>query len=182
MDHPWPWMECHGISVRVPHTERPTFLFIRSTWATNIQNMPETSEPRPKQNRRPEPQKHTKDPHLAILVFWIFFRHCETLHQRVLSSIYWYFETECMFINPKRSHFYIFRHYATISERKKNTNPIFSKNFRFVSRWEKAVSESHQAWMAPFGCLETVFWAFHKYFLGIFQKLCAFWALDKAPT
>ena len=39
----------------------------------------ETSEPRPKQNRHPEPREHTKDPPLAILVFfnfrqWDFFR------------------------------------------------------------------------------------------------------------
>ena len=32
-----------------------------------------------------------------------------------------------------------------------------------------------------FGCLETVFQAFHEYVLGIFKKLCAFRALDIAP-
>ena len=33
----------------------------------HVQNILETSEPRPKQNRRPEPQKHTRD--LVVLNF-----------------------------------------------------------------------------------------------------------------
>ena len=37
-----------------------------------------------------------------------------------------YFATECMLMNPKRSPFYIFRHYATFSERK---NEVFLKCF-----------------------------------------------------
>ena len=36
-------------------------------------NILETSVPRPKQNRRPQPRKHTKDPPLAILVFSTFW-------------------------------------------------------------------------------------------------------------
>ena len=44
-----------------------------------LQNILDTSEPRPEQNRRPGRRKHTKDPALDILVF--------------LSQIFWHSET-----------------------------------------------------------------------------------------
>ena len=61
-----------------------------------------------KQNRRPEPRKHTKDPPLAILVFFIwiflalrFFSKIIGLLQR--APLHWlrYFTTEWMLKNPK---------------------------------------------------------------------------------
>ena len=57
----------------------------------------------------------------------------------------------------------------------KKCEAFFQKNVFFCS-------QSYRAWKAPFGCVEAVFKAFHKYILGIFKKLCAFWALDVAPT
>ena len=44
------------------------------------------------------------------------------------------------------------------------------------------IFQSYRAWKAHFGCLESVFKAFHEYVLSIFRKLCASWALDIAPT
>ena len=70
-----------------------TFLFICSTWTTDVQNILEKPEPRPK-NQRPEPGKHTKEP-LRIffitmrLVFEIIF-----IEPTVPPSIFWYFATE----------------------------------------------------------------------------------------
>ena len=53
---------------------------------TDVQNILETSEPRPKQNRRPEPLKQTKDPPLAILILtWIFFG-TETFFENFLTA------------------------------------------------------------------------------------------------
>ena len=96
--------------------------------------------------------------------------------------VFWYFATECMLMNPKGSPLFIFRHYATFSKFffKKIT---FSKSFsNFVPSRETVIFQSYRAWKAPFGCLESVFKAFHEYVLSIFRKLCASWALDIAPT
>ena len=41
------------------------------------------------QNRRPEPRKHSKDPPLAILVFFTFFRHCETFFEKFWIAPVW---------------------------------------------------------------------------------------------
>ena len=41
----------------------------------------------------------------------------------------------------------------------------------FVSSWGKMVFESYREWKAPFGCLETVFWAFHESVEAYFKKL-----------
>ena len=47
---------------------------------------------------------------------------------------------------------------------------------------ETVIFQSYRAWKAHFGCLKSVFKAFHEYVLSIFRKLCASWALDIAPT
>ena len=91
-----------------------------------------------------------------------------------------------MLMNPKGSPLFIFRHYATFSKffSKKNFKKNFSKNFQnfFCCKSGKVIFQSYRAWKGHFGCLESVFKAFHEYILGIFRKLCAFWALDIAPT
>ena len=51
--------------------KEPTLLFICSTLTTDVQNILETSEPRPTQNRRPEPRKHTQDPHFDYIGVFI---------------------------------------------------------------------------------------------------------------
>ena len=87
------------------------FLLICSTWTTDVQNILETSEPRPKQNRRPEPRKHIEDPYLSILVFltrvflalWNFFLKIFWLNQGALPSIFWNFATEWVLKNPEGS-------------------------------------------------------------------------------
>ena len=91
-----------------------------------------------------------------------------------------------MLINPKGSPLLIFRHYAAFSKiffKKTFSKKIFKKfsNF-FCFQSGKVIFQSYRAWKAHFGCLESVFKAFHDYILGIFRKLCAFWALDIAPT
>ena len=54
--------------------------------------------------------------------------------------------------------------------------------FYFVPSREPVIFQSYRAWKSHFGCLESVFKAFHEYVLSIFRKLCASWALDIAPT
>ena len=85
-------------------------------------------------------------------------------------------------MNPKGSPLFIFRHYATFSKlfSKKNFKTIF-KLYSVPSR-ETVIFQSYRAWKAHFGCLESVFKAFHEYVLSIFRKLCASWALDIVPT
>ena len=58
------------------------------------------------------------------------------------------------------------------------------KNFQILFCFQSGNSDfqSYRAWKAHFGCLESVFKAFHEYVLSIFRKLCASWALDIAPT
>ena len=88
-------------------------------------------------------------------------------------------------MNPKGSPLFIFRHYATFSKfSKKNFQKKISKKFSifFCFQSGKVIFQSYRAWKAHFGCLESVFKAFHEYILGIFRKLWAFWALDIAPT
>ena len=78
---------------------------------------------------------------------------------------------------------FIFRHYATFSKfcfKKKFFKKIFK--FYFVPSRETVIFQSYRAWKAHFGCLESVFKAFHEYVLSIFRKLCASWALDIAPN
>ena len=100
--------------------------------------------------------------------------------------IFWYFATDSMLMNPKGSPLFIFRHYATFSKfffKKNFSRKIFKKIFKFFCfQSGKVIFQSYRAWKAHFGCLESVFKAFHEYILGIFRKLCAFWALDIAPT
>ena len=61
---------------------------------------------------------------------------------------------------------------------------IFKKIFKFyfVPSRETVIFQSYRAWKAHFGCLQSVFKAFHEYVLSIFRKPCASWALDIAPT
>ena len=61
---------------------------------------------------------------------------------------------------------------------------FFKKIFKFyfVPSRETVIFQSYRAWKAHFGCLESVFKAFHEYVLSIFRKPCASWALDIAPT
>ena len=65
---------------------------------------------------------------------------------------------------------------------KKNFSKKFSNFFLFPVESGKVIFQSYRACKAHFGCLESVFKAFHEYILGIFRKLWAFWALDIAPT
>ena len=88
-------------------------------------------------------------------------------------------------MNPKGSPLFIFRHYATFSKFfSKKIQNFFSKKISifFCFQSGKVIFQSYRAWKAHFGCIESVFKAFHEYILGIFRKLCAFWALDIAPT
>ena len=85
-------------------------------------------------------------------------------------------------MNPKGSPFSFFgtmRHFRSFFFKKK-----FKKIFKFyfVPSRETVIFQSYRAWKAHFGCLESVFKAFHEYVLSIFRRLCASWALDIAPT
>ena len=98
----------------------------------------------PKQNRRPEPRKHTKDPPLAILVFLNFFgsmRLFPKIFDRTKGSPYIRSDIlqQCMLINPKGSLFHIFRLYETVQ------NYHFSFFFRKFFCWKKVVSEFYRA-------------------------------------
>ena len=93
----------------------------------------QTSEARPKrkekkQNRRPQPRKHTKDPTLAPLFFGTMrlFLKFFGLHQRVPLHLFRYFATQWMSKNRKGSPFYIFRHCDTVQ---KSHLKIFLGNF-----------------------------------------------------
>ena len=111
-----------------------------------------------------------------------FFRKFFKVSKESPLRVFWYFATECMLMNPKGSPLFIFRHYATFSKffSKKNFQKIFK--FHFVPSRETVIFQSYRAWKAHFGCLESVFKAFHEYVLSMFRKLCASWALDIAPT
>ena len=67
-----------------------------------------------------------------------------------------------------------------VFSKKKFQKIFFRKNFQnfFCFQSGKVIFQSYRAWKAHFGCLESVFKAFHENILGIFRKLCAFWALD----
>ena len=71
------------------------------------------------------------------------------------------------------------RHFRSFFKKK-----FFKKIFKFyfVPSRETVIFQSYRAWKAHFGCLQSVFKAFHEYVLSIFRKLCASWALDIAPT
>ena len=111
-----------------------------------------------------------------------FFSKIFNVSKESPLRMFWYFATESMLMNPKGSPRFIFRHYTTFSKffSKKN----FQKNFQnfFCFQSGKVIFQSYRAWKEHFVCLESVFKAFHEYILGIFRKLCAFWALDIAPT
>ena len=111
----------------------------------------------------------------------IFFENFLRSQKSPPFEFFLYFATECLSMNPKGSPLFIFRHYATFSKfffKKK----IFKKFSNFVPSRETVIFQSYRAWEAHFGCLESVFKAFHEYVLSIFRKLCASWALDIAPT
>ena len=105
----------------------------------------------------------------------IFFSKIFNFSKESPLRIFWYFATENMLMNPKGSPLFIFRHYATFSKFfskiffKKKFQKNFQKFFCFQSR--KVIFQSYRAWKAHFGCLESVFKAFHEYILGIFRKL-----------
>ena len=112
-----------------------------------------------------------------------FFRHCANIFWKIFFDfskeslpVFWYFATECMLINPKGSPLFIFRHSATFFERKKY-EVFFKKSFFCSQSAKKVIRQSHRAWKAHFGCLETVFKAFHEYVLGIFKKTLRFLSL-----
>ena len=69
------------------------------------------------------------------------------------------------------------RHFRSFFQKK-----ISKKFSNFVPSRETVIFQSYRVWKAHFGCLESVFKAFHEYVLSIFRKLCASWALDIAPT
>ena len=85
--------------------ERSTFLFICST-TSNLNNFkPQQLQPqkrvqtgKKKQNRRPQPRKHTKDPTLALFFFGTmrFFLKFFGLHQRSPFHLFRYFATQWM--------------------------------------------------------------------------------------
>ena len=105
--------------------ERSTFLFICSTTSNRNNFEPQQLEPqkrvqnkKKKQNRRPEPRNHTKDPLIAPLFFGTMrlFLKPFGLHQRVPPSFFRHFATQWMSKNPKGSPFYIFRHCDTFQK------------------------------------------------------------------
>ena len=110
---------------------------------------------------------------LNFLALWEFsgFFYCSKWSPPL--QFFWYFATKWMLLNPKKYPLLLFSHYATFSER---------KDFFLFPVGEKVAPEFYRACKAPFGCLETVSWAFHKHVLGIFKKLFAFCASLIAPT
>ena len=71
-----------------------------------------------KQNRRPQPRKHTKDPTLAPLFFGTMrlFLKFFGLHQRVPLHLFRYFATQWMSKIRKGSPLFIFRHCDTVQK------------------------------------------------------------------
>ena len=118
-----------------------------------------------------------------------FFRHCANFFSKFFKvskesplRVFWYFATECVLMNPKGSPFSFFgtmRHFQSFFQKN-----FFKKIFKFyfVPSRETVIFQSYRAWKAHFGCLQSVFKAFHEHVLSIFRKLCASWALDIAPT
>ena len=112
-----------------------------------------------------------------------FFWHCANFFSKIFNiskecplRIFWYFATESMLMNPKGSPLFIFWHYATFSKfffKKKFFKKIFKKIFKlfFCFQSRKVIFQSYRAWKAHFGCLESVFKAFHEHILGKFRKL-----------
>ena len=107
-----------------------------------------------------------------------FFRKFFNFSTESPLRVFWYFATECVNESQRVPSF----HFSALWDifRKKKVRSL-SSNF-FVPGREKVIFQSYRAWKAHFGCLETVFKAYHEYVLGLFTKLCAFWALDIAPT
>ena len=119
--------------------ERSTFLFICST-TSNLNNFkPQQLQPqkrvqneKKKQNRRPQPRKHTKDPTLAPLFFGTMrlFLKFFGLPQRVPPSFVSIFcNTMDVKKSPKGPPFYIFRHCDTV--KKSHLKVFFGKFFHF---------------------------------------------------
>ena len=78
------WLVFYFSSVQ---RDRSTFLFIcstSSTWTTDVHNILETPEHRPKQHRRPEPRKHRIPP--FVFFTRIFFRRYATFFEVFLDS------------------------------------------------------------------------------------------------
>ena len=116
--------------------ERSTFLFICSTTSNRNNFKPQQPQPQKrvqkekKQNRRPQPRKHTKDHTLAPLffgtvqlffeVFWIAPEGSPFICFNILQH------NGCQKI-AKRPPFYIFRHCDTVQ--KSHLNNFFGKFF-----------------------------------------------------
>ena len=111
---------------------RSTFLFICSTTPTDVQNILEMPEPRPKQkHRRPEPRKHTKDPPFVFSLSFSsalsdFFEFLDCTKGSPIH-LFQYFPTHWMSKNPKGSPFYIIRHCDTVQ--KSHFQKLFQKFF-----------------------------------------------------
>ena len=116
-----------------------------------------------------------------IFPFNLFSALCEILFENFLSSQksprFEFFATEGTLKNLEGSTVSFF-----------GTMRLFRRFFQKFSKFyfdpsrETVIFQSYRAWKAHFGCLESVFKAFHEYVLSIFRKLCASWALDIAPT
>ena len=82
----------------------------------------------PKQHRRPEPQKHSKDPNFVYLVVFNkprLFRHYETFFEKFLNSIFLIF---CNRMVVKKSQYVPpFTSFGTVT-------PFKILNFRFFSK------------------------------------------------
>ena len=118
--------------------ERSTFLFICST-TSNFNNFkPQQLQPqkrvqneKKKQNRRPQPRKHTKDPTLAPLFFGTLFE-VFGLHQRVPLHLFRYFATQWMSKNCEGSPLFTF--FGTVTLFKNLNKNFFGEIFSCLQR------------------------------------------------
>ena len=113
-------------------TRKVHFLFICSTTSTtsnlNNSNLRSVQNEKKKQNRRPQPRNHTKDPHFfSELCDFLKLFGLKFFHQRVPPSIFFDVlqHNGCQKI-AKGPPFYIFRHCDTVQ---KSHLKIFRKFF-----------------------------------------------------
>ena len=168
------WRKCTTLTVARSFSsvqrDRSTFLFIcstSSTWTTDVQNILETPEPRPKQkHRRPEPRKHRIPPLVCFT--------------RIFSSLCYFFEV--FWIPPKGLPFVCFDILQHNGCQKNPKCPLLhfsaffsASHFNFFWKFLKSPKGPPLIFFSYF----ATNWSFTRHKGSL---LLQFWALDIAPT
>ena len=138
--------------------DRSTFLFIcstSSTWTTDIENIFETTELRPKQNHwHPEPRKHSIHPLVCFTPFFSalcdFYSKFFGFHQRVSPSFVSTVGNTMDVIKSQKVPFSIFQHCVTVQKTRWKTSHGSPFNYfsYFATNWSFASPEG-----SPFAIL-----------------------------